>query len=362
MSEICRMKIALCHHRLMRKGGLETRLLNYLDYFINRGHEVTIYCYKQDETLSLPEGTRVKKLSVGLSPKPWRRFAFNLQLEKHFRQQEYDFSLSLERTAQQHACICPGDHKGFLNSIKRPPYKMNDWAHLLLDKSAFRHTPLLLPCSLLVADNLIHYYHVPPEKLEVLRPPLNLRQFRVYDEKERAEFKRKFNIEGGKKSFAFVSASHQRKGLPLLIQAFEKLKEENVELLIAGSPVRQKLPENCRYIGYVSDTAGLFNAVDFSVHPSLFEPFGQVISESLACGSPVLISDRCGWSPDLKPEHGKVLSHLNTEEWVESIRTVQPGDFAIERSFGEDSGLSLDAHMELMNRAFNRIYQADIKF
>ena len=38
----------------------------------------------------------------------------------------------------------------------------------------------------------------------------------------------------------------------------------------------------------------LYNAANFSVCPSYYEPFGYVVAESLACGTPVIASARWG--------------------------------------------------------------------
>ena len=96
--------------------------------------------------------------------------------------------------------------------------------------------------------------------------------------------------------FSFVG-DHQeihRKGLSLLIQVLEKLdKKNNIFLMTAGSSTNELLS---RFKGNYSDFGFLdqsqldafYTASDAFIFPSLEEAFGNVIIESMACGTPVI--------------------------------------------------------------------------
>jgi 1,2-diacylglycerol 3-alpha-glucosyltransferase len=51
------------------------------------------------------------------------------------------------------------------------------------------------------------------------------------------------------------------------------------------------------------------------VHPSVVEPWGLVVNEAMACGLPVLVSDRCGCTPTIvrDRENGRVFDPYNVE-------------------------------------------------
>jgi hypothetical protein len=70
------MRIALIHYRLVRNGGLETRLFNYLAYFSAAGHEVTLVVSKVDEGILLPTGVKMRKVNLSKVPKPLRLYLF----------------------------------------------------------------------------------------------------------------------------------------------------------------------------------------------------------------------------------------------------------------------------------------------
>jgi phosphatidylinositol alpha-mannosyltransferase len=95
-----------------------------------------------------------------------------------------------------------------------------------------------------------------------------------------------------------------RKGLPVLLAAFEKLAAERrgLRLLIAGpgdpDEVRRALPpevfDRVELLGQVSnaDKARMLRSVDLYVAPNIGgESFGIVLLEAMAVGTPVLASD-----------------------------------------------------------------------
>lgn len=104
-----------------------------------------------------------------------------------------------------------------------------------------------------------------------------------------------------------------KKNLFLLIDAFNIFNSKNnlFHLIIAGDgPLRTKLEQHVKslgleekvfFVGYIEyDDIPLFyqNAKCF-ILPSLVEQWGLVINESLAAGTPVLVSDRAGSAPNL---------------------------------------------------------------
>jgi glycosyltransferase involved in cell wall biosynthesis len=94
----------------------------------------------------------------------------------------------------------------------------------------------------------------------------------------------------------------QRKGSDLLKDSLQQLSSDNqnIELVVFGSeepenPPNFNFPTN--YVGYLHDEqslALLYSAADVMVVPSRYEGFGQTVSESLACGTPVVAFNTTG--------------------------------------------------------------------
>jgi phosphatidylinositol alpha-mannosyltransferase len=103
----------------------------------------------------------------------------------------------------------------------------------------------------------------------------------------------------------FVGQAVERKGLPVLLRAFEALRDHvPVELAIVGAEPAEVEPlmldgdEGVTVLGKVSDAekvAALAEA-DLLVAPSLGgESFGMVLTEGFAAGTPVVASDIAGY-------------------------------------------------------------------
>ena len=103
---------------------------------------------------------------------------------------------------------------------------------------------------------------------------------------------------------AMSATTDVNKGFVELIQALEKLKTSNVELVVFGAshpgkstPFKQK----AHYLGRLHDDMtlrALYSAVDVMLVPSLQENLSNAIMESLACGTPVVGFD-IGGNSDL---------------------------------------------------------------
>jgi glycosyltransferase involved in cell wall biosynthesis len=131
-------------------------------------------------------------------------------------------------------------------------------------------------------------------------PPTNL-------ERAREVFFDAFPNLRGERLLLFLGRLHEKKGCDLLIQAFKQVRNssEGIHLVLAG-PCAQ--PE---YLGHLQQMAtasdgmisfpgmlsgdvkwGALSAADAFVLPSHQENFGIAVAEALACGTPVLISNK----------------------------------------------------------------------
>lgn len=127
-------------------------------------------------------------------------------------------------------------------------------------------------------------------------------------EQEIAAFRATVPELGGRRFLLYLSRIHEKKGCDLLVQAFADVAQQagDVDLVIAGPDQTglkaklEALAAQCgvsariHWPGMLRGDAkfGAFRAADAFVLPSHQENFGIVVAEAMACGRPVLISDK----------------------------------------------------------------------
>lgn len=121
--------------------------------------------------------------------------------------------------------------------------------------------------------------------------PINTEKFSPRDTKE---LRKVLNIPAEHTVFLFVSQSinNYRKGFDLLLEALQKLSNNNISLLIIGYAEKLNLPHlHCISLGFISDEEELSNyysLADAFILPSREDNLPNVMLEALACGTPVI--------------------------------------------------------------------------
>lgn len=140
------------------------------------------------------------------------------------------------------------------------------------------------------------------------------------------EMKEYPHVKRTKRSALFLSRIHPKKGLMNLIIAWERVRPEGWQVIIAGPDEEnhqrelrriiavKKLADDFQFVGPVEGFAKeeLYRRADFFVLPTLSENFGSVVAEALGYGVPVittkgapwegLLSHKCGWWVDVGVE------------------------------------------------------------
>ncbi|MGH1363557.1 MAG: glycosyltransferase family 4 protein [Calditrichia bacterium] len=340
------MKIALIHTRLVRRGGLETRLFSYIDYLHKLGHEVSVICSKVAPDANIPDGVEILPVSMATIPKPVRGPSFDKKVHETLLRNKFDFVLSLTRTTHQDALLAPANHLGFVRATGKKILGVKDRLDIKMERRAFASPGSILAASEMMRDELIELYQVKPAKIKLLLPPVDPQRFHHGVKQRREEFRQKYEFHPDKTSFLFISASHKRKGLPLLLKVFEALQDEPVELIVAGvKPPKTKLT-NVRYVGYVKEAEELYSAADYFLLPALFEPFGQVVSEALLCNVPVVLSHMVGAKTIVGDAEGVVVNGFDPQDWIDTLRSLKERHFSISADFAIQKRIRLEDHME----------------
>jgi phosphatidylinositol alpha-mannosyltransferase len=121
----------------------------------------------------------------------------------------------------------------------------------------------------------------------------------------------------GPLNILFVGRAEGRKGLPVLLRAFEALRLAGVDarLTVAGATGEEVAPllldpEGVEIAGRVSEEEKwrLLGEADLLCAPSLGgESFGMVLTRAFACATPVVASDISGYRGVMEPEAGRLV-------------------------------------------------------
>jgi glycosyltransferase involved in cell wall biosynthesis len=154
-------------------------------------------------------------------------------------------------------------------------------------------------------DDLVMHLLADPAKVTVVSRGVDTRFQPARHFEPMAAVKRRYRLPD--RFILYVGTLEPRKNLARLIGAYRRLREEGVrhELVIAGgrgwlcddvfeAAGRDGLGEHIVFTGHVGedDLLALYQSADVFAYPSLYEGFGLPVLEAMACGVPVVCSDR----------------------------------------------------------------------
>lgn len=131
-----------------------------------------------------------------------------------------------------------------------------------------------------------------------------------------------------------VGTIEPRKNLPLLVEAFEQLKDFDGDLVVAGmtgwkfEPILDRIKTSSaasriRLLSYVPDgeLPGLYAGAAVFAIPSVYEGFGLPPLEAMACGTPV-VSSRGGSLPEVLGDAAILVEEFNAGAWATALQSL----------------------------------------
>ena len=175
----------------------------------------------------------------------------------------------------------------------------------ILIPRSIKRSDKIIAVSRFTKDEIVKYYKIEPEKIEVVFNSINLEQETVSDE-HRQKIIEKYALP--EKFILYLGTLQPRKNIPTLIEAYAKIRSRipEVKLVLAGNPQahnfdqkiseavkRNNLEKEVFFIGYVDtpDKAIVYQATEVFVFPSFYEGFGIPVLEAISQEVAVLVSD-----------------------------------------------------------------------
>ena len=266
------MKVALINRRYTTTGGAERFLVGLARYLRDAGHMVHVHCSEVRSDLRSEPGVVFEDLPLVRPAKTasqwWRS-----------RQVDADVVMSFGRGHGHDVVRCGGGAHAAWQTECRPAWMLDpsEWLERWLDRDTVRSAGVVITPSGMARDDLRRHYGV---TARVIHNGVDTQLFQPGP---------------GGEGLLFVGRGFLRKGLDVAIDVARRLKRP---LTVVGEDARlgrwrQENPD-VRFLGNVLDVESWYGRFDALLLPSLYEPYGNVCLEAMACGTPALTTSRNG--------------------------------------------------------------------
>ena len=203
-------------------------------------------------------------------------------------------------------------------------------------RSSLRRADRILTASEYMREELLAYYGIPAEKVRVLYNSVDTARFKSDLDPARVLHMRETYGIGGE-YILYMGALEPRKNLSRLVDAYARLCRRHGDvpkLVLAGrrgfrhehlerKVTRLGLTDSVIFCGYVAerDKPYLLAGARLFAFPSLSEGVGAPVLEAMACGTPVLTSDR-GALPEICGDGALFVDPEETDSIYEGLVTL----------------------------------------
>jgi glycosyltransferase involved in cell wall biosynthesis len=180
-------------------------------------------------------------------------------------------------------------------------------SHRFLIPRYARRASAIIAVSDITREHLMHYLHLPPERVVTVHTAIDDTFRTPLGEAELGAVRERYRLP--ERYVLYSGAVYPPKNFTRLVQAFARVgPRSGLSLVIAGGenrflsehelgePERLKISDWVKWAGWVDarTLAALYQMAQALLLPSLFESFGLPILEAMASGCPVLTSNRYG--------------------------------------------------------------------
>ena len=222
-------------------------------------------------------------------------------------------------------------------------YDFSSW----VEKTALETADAIIAVSTETREDILNHFTVDPAKVRVIPNGIDVQQYQYTPNREALD---KAGIPECLPYVLFVGRITRQKGIIHLVRAIKHLTPGVGVVLLAGQPdtpeigeeMKQGIAEiqrNREHVYWIPEMVSKVDAIQFYSHaqvfccPSIYEPFGIINLEAMACGAPVVASAVGGIKEVVVPEQTGLL--VSFEQQSEApFEAVDPEGFAKDLAAG----------------------------
>jgi glycosyltransferase involved in cell wall biosynthesis len=202
------------------------------------------------------------------------------------------------------------------------PTKYKFYTYKLLPR-VLKKCKKIVTVSNVLKKELVELFKVASEKNFVIYEGVDFKKFFKADKNEVLNFKEKYQIN---KDFVLaVGHSHPIKNFSGVVEAFQIVRKKyKIKLVIAGLTGKKVVQDrDIIYVGHIPNDKLyiLYSAAKCFIFPTLHEGFGLPPLEAMACGCPVVVSDK-GSLPEVCGDAAVYVNPYDPQSIAEGILKV----------------------------------------
>lgn len=216
--------------------------------------------------------------------------------------------------------------------LKNLPRWLDHKLRSLCESADYRKADCVIVPSQGLRRELEALYPVISGKVHVLPNPINIARMVRPSEFNRDLCRNMNGVEHGDTVFCFAALGHfERKGLPLLLEAFATLRMANIKLWVIGGTtamihhyhnicVSLGIDAKVDFLGFQSDVRPFLWASDAFVLPSYYEVFPTVALEASASGTPLISTRLNGVEEYIQDGHNGMLMERTVGDIANALK------------------------------------------
>jgi glycogen synthase len=216
-------------------------------------------------------------------------------------------------------------------------YDASSW----VEKTAIEMADAVVAVSKETKDDVLKYFNVDESKIKVIYNGINLEEYIVTKETSTLE---QYGVDQSKPYVLFVGRITRQKGIIHLVNAIKYIDSETQIVLCAGAPDTPEIAKemqvsvdevkkgrnNVIWIDKMLDkkeVIQLYSHADVFCCPSIYEPFGIINIEAMACETAVVASAVGGIKEVVVDGETGILVHLEQQD-VAPFEPINPDKFS----------------------------------